>query len=359
MRAAANLHQLWRSRKGRRQLAGPARQLHGHCGRRPGVPTSGCARYWRESRLSDCHDAAGQHGLARWRTRVASARRRTRGSIEYEILHRVGEQTHELRAARIPAGEELKSQLGGGGKISNPNFFAIFITRGMSCCCCGLSGQVRKSLLNWFGDTTVVSVPNRTRFQRMRKYPFLVSPAMAAGLAFTLLLPCAPAQATTTIYFTANDVIETFTPPGPMTNFSNLPVFTNPEGLAFDTSGNLFVAGGGDVSKITPGGTVSLFSTLPRFGGYGMGVCAGPPLFVAGAASVEIKKITPGGVVSTYATLSEGHTGLAIDSIGNLYTVGGGNTIKKIPVGGGAVSIYATLPGNNNYGLAFDSARSE
>ena len=190
----------------------------------------------------------------------------------------------------------------------------------------------------------------------MRKYPFLVSLAMAAGLAFTLLLPCARAQATTTIYFTANDVIETFTPPGPMTNFANLPVFTNPEGLAFDTSGNLFVAGGGDVSKITPGGTVSLFATLPGFGGYGMAIDAGNNLYVAGAASVEIKKITPGGVVSTYATLSEGHTGLAIDSIGNLYTVGGGNTIKKIPVGGGAVSIYATLPGNNNYGLAFDSA---
>jgi hypothetical protein len=83
----------------------------------------------------------------------------------------------------------------------------------------------------------------------MRKYPFLVSLTMAAGLAFTLLLPCARAQATTTIYFTANDVIETFTPPGPMTNFANLPVFTNPEGLAFDTSGNLFVAGGGDVSN--------------------------------------------------------------------------------------------------------------
>jgi len=149
----------------------------------------------------------------------------------------------------------------------------------------------------------------------MKKFPFLVSPAMAAGLAFTLLLPGARVQAATTIYFTGNDVIETFTPPGPMTNFANLPVFTNPEGLAFDTSGNLFVAGGGDVSKITPGGTVS-----------------------------------------TYATLSSGTTGLAIDSIGNLYTVGGGNTIKKIPVGGGAVSIYATLPGNNNYGLAFDSA---
>src|ERR1017187_5631475 len=178
MRAAANLHQLWRSRKGRRQLAGPARQLHGHCGRRPGFPSSGSEGHWRKGKLSRRQDAARQHWSARWRTRLASARRRTRGSIEYEILHRVGEQTHELRAARIPAREELKSKLGGGGKTSNPNFFAISITGGMSCCCCGLSGQVRKSLLNWFGDTTVVSVPNRTRFQRMRKYPFLVSLAM-------------------------------------------------------------------------------------------------------------------------------------------------------------------------------------
>jgi len=190
----------------------------------------------------------------------------------------------------------------------------------------------------------------------MKKYLFLISPAMVAGVIFVFSLYCVRAHASDTVYFSASDIVYTFTPPGPKTNYATLPSFTNPEGLVFDTSGNLFVAGGGDVSKINPGGTVSLFATLPGFGGYGMVIDAGNNLYVAGAASLEIKKITPGGNVSTYATLASGSTGMAIDSIGNLYVVGGDNKIKKIAVGGGVVSTYATLPGNNNYGLAFDSA---
>ena len=188
----------------------------------------------------------------------------------------------------------------------------------------------------------------------MKKYPFWV--LLAAGVALTLPLCCDRAQAAPTIYFSGNDVVFKYTPPGPKTLFATLPVFTSPQGLAFDTSGNLFVAGGGNVSKITPAGVVSLFANLPpgSFGGYGMAIDAGNNLYVAGAATVQIVRITPAGTVSIYATLAGGSTGLAIDSIGNLYAVGG-NTVKKIPAGGGAATIYATLPGPNNYGLAFDS----
>jgi streptogramin lyase len=160
---------------------------------------------------------------------------------------------------------------------------------------------------------------------------------------------------TTMFYTSGSDVVYSFTPPGPTTTFANLPLYTNPEGLVFDTSGNLFVAGGGDVSKITPDGTVSLFASLPGFGGYGLVIDANNNLYVAGAASTEIKKITPAGTVSTYATLASGSTGITIDSGGNLYTVGGGYTVKRIPVGGGPATDYATLGGNNLYGLAFDA----
>jgi hypothetical protein len=188
----------------------------------------------------------------------------------------------------------------------------------------------------------------------MNKYSFGI--ALAAGVAFALSPWRARAQVAPTIYFSGNDVVFTYTPPGPKTLFATLPVFTSPQGLAFDSSGNLFVAGGGNVSKITPAGVVSPFANLPpgSFGGYGMAIDADNNLYVAGAATVQIVKITPAGTVSTYATLSGGSTGLAIDSIGNLYALGG-NEVKKIPAGGGAASIYATLPGNNNYGLAFDS----
>ena len=162
-------------------------------------------------------------------------------------------------------------------------------------------------------------------------------------------------NAVPTIYFTANDIVRKLTPPGPATTFATLPVFTSPQGLVFDTSGNLFVAGGTTVSKITPAGVVSLFANLPPgSSGYGMAIDAGNNLYVAGPSSTQIVKITPGGAVSIYATLSGGSTGLTMDSIGNLYAVGG-NTVKRIPAGGGTASIYATLPSNNLYGLAFDS----
>ncbi len=179
---------------------------------------------------------------------------------------------------------------------------------------------------------------------------------MAAGVAFTLLPCCARAQATTTIYFSANDVIATFTPPGPKTNFATLPFGTNPEGLVFDTSGNLFVAGGGNVTKITPGGTVSLVATLPSSaGGYGMTIDSNNNLYVADSFLGQISKITPGGVVSNYKTMS-GPLDLTFDAIGNLYVVVSGS-IQVIAPGGGTVSTYAALPGHvNTYGLAFDTA---
>jgi len=169
-----------------------------------------------------------------------------------------------------------------------------------------------------------------------------------------LLLTTFDARADVTIYLSAyNDIIYSYTPPGPKILFAQLPGGANPQGLAFDTSGNLFAAGD-HVYKITPGGTVSLFATLPSpFNAYGMVIDADNNLYVAGAASNEIKKVTPGGTVSTYATgLPYTSRGLAIDDSGNLYVGGADDTIRKIAVGG-AVSTYANVPG---YGLAFDSA---
>ena len=178
----------------------------------------------------------------------------------------------------------------------------------------------------------------------------------AAGFVFVLTSSCVRAQAAVTIYTSGNsDDVYKYTPPGPVSLVAHLPFSTNPEGLAFDTFGNLFVAGSGDVSKITPGGTVSHFADLPpSAGGYGMVIDAGNNLYVADVSAGQISKISPGGTVSLYATLSA--TGLAIDSVGNLYATGG-DTVRKIAAGGGTLSIYATFPTyNNTYGLALDSA---
>ena len=137
-----------------------------------------------------------------------------------------------------------------------------------------------------------------------------------------------------------------------------LPLFTNVEGLAFDTLGNLFVAGGGDVHKVTPGGAVSFFATLPSSaGGYGMAIDQVNNLYVADAFIHQISKIDPAGTVSFFADLgSSGPTGLTLDDNGNVYACTA-QTITKITPDGGTLSTYATLPlgSNNTYGLAFDT----
>ncbi len=166
----------------------------------------------------------------------------------------------------------------------------------------------------------------------MKKYGFLLSTATFVAAAIILTPRGTLAQEAPTVYLSASDVIYTFTPPGPKTTFATLPPGTNPQGMVFDSSGNLLVLGGGNFSKITPGGAVSVLATLPGYGGQGMVIDAGNNLYVAGAASLEIKKITPGGSVSTYATMAGGSTGLALDSGGNLYVlVVGYYSVKKFP----------------------------
>ncbi len=62
LRSAPHLHQLRRPGEGRRQLAGPAGQLHGDRGGRPGLPPARGAGPRRDRGLSRGEDAACQHG---------------------------------------------------------------------------------------------------------------------------------------------------------------------------------------------------------------------------------------------------------------------------------------------------------
>jgi sugar lactone lactonase YvrE len=146
---------------------------------------------------------------------------------------------------------------------------------------------------------------------------------------------------------------------GAVSLFATLPANSEPQGLAFDSSGNLYA---GDhtsekISKITPGGTVSLFATMPGFGGpLGLTIDTGGNLYAAAPGLSQILKITPGAVVSIFAGLSNRPSGLARDTSGNLYAGGSSQIFEINSVG--AVSTFATpLPnGDIAYGLAFDAA---
>jgi len=90
LRAPTNFRELWRPRKGRREMAGPSGQLHGRCRRGAGFPSARSAGSRRSGRLSDCKDAACQCRSAGWTTRLAPARWRTYRWSQLEVFHSLG-----------------------------------------------------------------------------------------------------------------------------------------------------------------------------------------------------------------------------------------------------------------------------
>ncbi|WP_052467062.1 IPT/TIG domain-containing protein [Psychroserpens damuponensis] len=135
-------------------------------------------------------------------------------------------------------------------------------------------------------------------------------------------------------------------------------LFNYPNGVVFDSQGNLFVADTGNhsIRKITPDGIVSTFagSTQGFADATGTNAMFNFPnlitidsqdnLFIADTFNHKIRKITPNGEVSTFAGSTEGNVdatgvnakfnfprGITIDSENNLYVSDTGNhTIRKI-----------------------------
>jgi sugar lactone lactonase YvrE len=145
-----------------------------------------------------------------------------------------------------------------------------------------------------------------------------------------------------------------------------------PEGLAFDSAGNLYVANGGlaieppngppySIEKFTPGGVASAFATDPGNGSvlnrpWGIAFDSAGNLYVANDDSNTIEKFTPGGVGSVFASTGlNSPQGLAFDSAGNLYVTNFNNYIEKFTPNG-VGSFFASTGLDDPVGLAVDSA---
>ena len=87
----------------------------------------------------------------------------------------------------------------------------------------------------------------------------LLSTAVCLG-ALILICPSAPAQ---NLFMSSNDgqtgVIFEFTPDGTQSTFAS--GLSNPQGLVFDSSGNLFVADSGVIYKFSPDGVRTTFAS--------------------------------------------------------------------------------------------------
>jgi autotransporter-associated beta strand protein len=157
----------------------------------------------------------------------------------------------------------------------------------------------------------------------------------------------------------------------------------NPEGVAFDSSGNMYIADtfNNRVRKVTTGGIISTFAGtgLAGFSGDGgaatsarlnepisVAVDSHGNVFVSDSVNQVIRKITPGGVISTYAgggtslgdggpatmaqlqipsngTAGSGST-IALDKYNNLYIADTGNArVRKVTASTG---IITTVAGN-------------
>lgn len=162
--------------------------------------------------------------------------------------------------------------------------------------------------------------------------------------------------------------------------------FNNPQGVATDIAGNLYVADSRNdtVRKITPAGLVSTVAGIPGYTGTGFGpyylnnptavaTDSAGNIYVADNGNSAIRKITPDGKLSTLAGglapigVNENAAilspyGLATDTAGNVYEADAGGWISKITPDGTATYLNATTgsgpatPFSSPAGIASDSA---
>src|SRR5438477_630146 len=191
---------------------------------------------------------------------------------------------------------------------------------------------------------------------------------------------------------TSNFTIRQITPAGVVTTLAGSPLmrgdangtgsaarFLLPEGMAVDSTGNIYVADqdASTIRKIAPGGVVSTFAgSFTKSGslnGTGsaarfnlpadVAVDSSNNLYVADSNNCTIRKITPAAAVTTLAGLaSAGHTngtgsaarfdfpdGVAVDTTGKIYVADTvDSAIRKI-IPTEVVSTFAGLPGTSGY----------
>jgi sugar lactone lactonase YvrE len=177
----------------------------------------------------------------------------------------------------------------------------------------------------------------------------------------------------------------------------------NPQGLAYDQAGNLYIADCNNnvVRKVTTGGTITTFAGTGTAGynqdgipatsselhcPVGLAFDVNQNLYIADNGNFRIRQVTPGGIILTVAGTGansfggdngpatsaqmSGPQGVALDSAGNLYFSDYSNyRVRKVVIGGNITTFAGTGAGgfegdggpaitstlDHPLGLAFDS----
>jgi sugar lactone lactonase YvrE len=169
-----------------------------------------------------------------------------------------------------------------------------------------------------------------------------------------------------TIYvgvYNGSSTIEKFDSNGHGTVFASTGL-SNPQGLAFDNSGNLYVANyfGGSIEKFDSSGNGTVFASTGLNDSTGLAFDSGGNLYVANWENNSIEKFDSSGQGSTFANDLTGVShpeGLAFDSGGNLYvadTPGDQSaSIWKFDSSGHG-SVFTSTGLSYPTGLAFDNS---
>ena len=191
--------------------------------------------------------------------------------------------------------------------------------------------------------------------KKMMLKPFLNAAALAICFA-----PFCVRAATGDLFVTGvdfnqfNDSILRFTPAGAKNIFAPGDISSILEGLAFDRSGNLYVAdtGLGAIYKFTPTAERSTFVSGLN-GPSGLAFDGAGNLLAAESSSGTILKFSPDGAKNAFASDLGQPVGLVFDSSGNLFVSDfASGTIVKIAPDGSRTTFASGL--NDPLGLAFD-----
>lgn len=167
----------------------------------------------------------------------------------------------------------------------------------------------------------------------------------------TVLVPTITQAANLYVSYTNKDSVHSFAPTGAdLGAFAITPPFTFPGGLAFDTSGNLYLGSSDSrISKFGPTGTkLGTFASTGLNAPGGLVFDSSGNLYTTIAAGIDrIQKFGPTGAdLGTFAItgISTSPTGLAFDSSGNLFVAyASANTIHKFGPTGTDLGTFATL----------------
>ena len=131
-----------------------------------------------------------------------------------------------------------------------------------------------------------------------------------------------------------------------------------PNGLALDSSGNLYVSTNSNViRKFSPAGVdLGVFASTGLNGVMGMAFDSKGNLYAANFGGSTIEKFSPNGIdLGVFANVI-GPTGLAFDSSGNLYVANFGNTIARFSPNGIPLLDFTSFNLINPVGLGFTSS---